>query len=410
MPASTADFSRPPPDADVPFLAAIASLLAIGSLRSKIEGDSFRLASGRIESRSAFRGRGPRAFGIALRSNACFSGSRFDRRLLIAVCLLGAAWRGPTRWPTIRARGHLIWGGDAEGGGPYVYPDPASPRKVVGFEVDLAEALAAELGVTAQFFQAPWDDLPSLLETGQIDVILNGYELTPARAARMASTSPYYVYRLDLLVPRAVRRSPIGTPCIIPATAPPLAGWHVGFVGRLSLHAEHFADDVDLIGYRANTDAMREVENDKLDATVVDLPIATFYRDEYPGLRQVGPPIGGGYYVAYVRQQDQSLAPPRHGLGPAVADGRLQEIYERYDLWNDDQEQLAALAGKTPLELGVRATRLSGWQVLVERGPILVRAAGMTVLLACLSMPLAIALGVLIALAGSMARRGSAGC
>ncbi len=81
-----------------------------------------------------------------------------------------------------------------------------------------------------------------------------------------------------------------------------------------------------------------------------------------------------------------------------LADGRLRQIYERYDLWNDDQERLAGLMGKTPLELGVRATRLSGWQVLVERGPILVRAAGMTVLLACLSMPLAIALGILIAL------------
>ncbi len=129
--------------------------------------------------------------------------------LAIVACLVGAA--AVARADTladIRARGYLIWGGDAEGGGPYVYPDPASPRTVVGFEVDLAKALAAEIGVTARFYQAPWDDLPSLLAAGKIDVILNGYELTPARTARMASTSPYYIYRLALLVPRD--GSPIG--------------------------------------------------------------------------------------------------------------------------------------------------------------------------------------------------------
>jgi polar amino acid transport system substrate-binding protein len=127
--------------------------------------------------------------------------------------------------------------------------------------------------------------------------------------------------------------------------------------------------------------------------------MATFYGDEYPGLRQVGQPIGGGYYVAFVRQPDEALrAALDRALAKLLADGRLEEIYRRYDLWNDDQQQLASLMGKTPLELGVRATRLSAWQVLVERGPILVRAAGMTVLLACLSMPLAIGIGILVAL------------
>ena len=318
--------------------------------------------------------------------------------LLIVACSVCAVVRADTL-ADIRARGHLIWGGDAEGGGPYVYPDPASPRTVIGFEVDLAKALAAEIGVTAEFLQAPWDDLPALLMTGKIDVILNGYELTPTRTARMASTSPYYIYRLALLVPSG------GSPIVDwDSLHHPRPGhpWRVGTLvssGAYLYLQQHYPDDVDLIGYKANTDAMREVENDKLDATVVDLPMVTFFEDQYPGLRQAGTPVPGGYYVAYVRQQDQSLrAALDTALARLLADGRLRQIYERYGLWNDDQPRLAALAGKTPLELGVRATRVSGWQVIVERGPILVRAAGMTVLLACLSMPLAIALGVLIAL------------
>ena len=45
------------------------------------------------------------------------------------------------------ARGDLVWAADQEGGGPHVFPDPADPRRLTGFEVDLAALVAEELGV-----------------------------------------------------------------------------------------------------------------------------------------------------------------------------------------------------------------------------------------------------------------------
>ena len=53
----------------------------------------------------------------------------------------------------IRQRGVLRWGADAEGGAPYVYPNPQKPEQLIGFECDLAEALAAKLGVKAEMVQ-----------------------------------------------------------------------------------------------------------------------------------------------------------------------------------------------------------------------------------------------------------------
>jgi polar amino acid transport system substrate-binding protein len=99
------------------------------------------------------------------------------------ACSTGVFARAGTL-DAIRARGTLIWGADAEGGGPYVFPDPADPRRVTGFEAELADMLAAELGVKARFFQGPWQNLPALLNTRQIDIVLNGYELTPSRVGR----------------------------------------------------------------------------------------------------------------------------------------------------------------------------------------------------------------------------------
>ena len=101
----------------------------------------------------------------------------------------------------IRQRGTLIWGGDAEGGGPYVFPDAKDPHKVVGFEVELAEMLAQELGVKAEFQQGQWENVPALVDRGTVDIALNGYELTPARARLLLHPALLRI-RMQLLVRR----------------------------------------------------------------------------------------------------------------------------------------------------------------------------------------------------------------
>lgn len=45
----------------------------------------------------------------------------------------------------IRARGELVWGADSVGGAPYVFQDPMDPNHLIGFEVDLADAPAAQV-------------------------------------------------------------------------------------------------------------------------------------------------------------------------------------------------------------------------------------------------------------------------
>src|SRR5688572_3020449 len=126
-------------------------------------------------------------------------------RLVALMCTFALGFSAVSQADTlddIRSRGELIWGADREGGGPYVYPDPDDPQRSVGFEVELAELLARELGVRPRFFQGNWDNLPAVLGTGQIDIVMNGYELTPARAGLMLPTHPYYIYEMVLLAPR----------------------------------------------------------------------------------------------------------------------------------------------------------------------------------------------------------------
>ena len=81
----------------------------------------------------------------------------------------------------IQERGTLIWGADAEGGAPYIFPDPENPEKYIGFEVDLADAIAKKLGVRAVHKQNGWDGLVPALARGDFDIAMNGNEITDDR-------------------------------------------------------------------------------------------------------------------------------------------------------------------------------------------------------------------------------------
>ncbi|MFN9823233.1 MAG: transporter substrate-binding domain-containing protein, partial [Planctomyces sp.] len=92
----------------------------------------------------------------------------------------------------IRRRGTLRWGADREGGGPFVFHKPGNPEQLVGFESEIASLIAAHIGVQAQFVQGQWDKLPDMLDRGDFDIVLNGFEYSEERAAVYGTTTPYY--------------------------------------------------------------------------------------------------------------------------------------------------------------------------------------------------------------------------
>jgi polar amino acid transport system substrate-binding protein len=318
----------------------------------------------------------------------------------------------------IRARGTLVWGGDEEGGGPYVYPRDDDPSQTTGFEVEIAARLAKSLGVKPRFFQGPWDRMPELLHTRKIDVVMNGYEWTPARLETMDATIPYFVYALQLMV-RADDAS-LAAPSDL---AKPRRDGRPRRLGVLTgsaaeAYARREFGEVDIVSYDGNTDALREVETGKLDATLQDTPITTFYGPRFPALRALGAPVGRGYYVIYVRKGQTALATAlNEALISLIRDGELERLYRRWGLWDDAQHELAevAAAGQfygyssgtastapsevpaTPADVRPIA-RPRGWDVVRRYGLTLLQAAGVTVILSVLSFPLAIGAGLLIAL------------
>ena len=130
----------------------------------------------------------------------------------------------------VRGTKILSYGCDKEGGGPYAYPDPQSPRDVTGFEVDLMRRLADGLGAEPEFRQGQWDQLLNVLDGRGVDLVINGYEWTDRRARDYLATRPYYVYRLQVMAAREGPDPLVGRPPAPRAGRPSLA---VGRARRL---------------------------------------------------------------------------------------------------------------------------------------------------------------------------------
>jgi cystine transport system substrate-binding protein len=75
---------------------------------------------------------------------------------------------------------------------PFSYHDGGS-GKLIGYDVEVAEAVAKQLGVKAKFEETQWDAIFAGLEAHRFDVIANQVSITPEREAKYEFSTPYTV-------------------------------------------------------------------------------------------------------------------------------------------------------------------------------------------------------------------------
>ena len=62
--------------------------------------------------------------------------------------------------------------------------------ELIGFEIEVSNKLAKDMGVKPEFKVFEWDNLIPALQQGEIDIIAGGMAITPARALRVEFTRP----------------------------------------------------------------------------------------------------------------------------------------------------------------------------------------------------------------------------
>ncbi len=81
---------------------------------------------------------------------------------------------------------------------PFTYHD--ADGKLVGFDVEIGEAVAEKLGVKAEFLEGKWDGLIAGLDANRYDTVINQVGITDERKKKYDFSEPYIASKAVLIV------------------------------------------------------------------------------------------------------------------------------------------------------------------------------------------------------------------
>ena len=307
---------------------------------------------------------------------------------------------GQASGPASARADEFVWAADAEGGAPFVQADPSHPDIVVGFDVEVADLIARGLGRTPRFVNITFTSIEQSVQRGDADIGLGGIEDTATRRTALAPTLPYYEFREVL----SVRDADAGRF----RTLEDLAGRRVATLGgtiayeillraerRLGLTAVSFDDDLH---------PYSDLVLGRVDAVLLDHVVAERRHRALTGFTIQSGSVATGHYIGVLAARNGPLRDViNERLLGAMRDGTLERIFRKWNVWNDDQPRLyrRLLAGeRVPPVAGLDEATVapaSSWEAARRYAPSLLQASVVTIVLSCLSMGLAVALGMLIA-------------
>jgi len=201
---------------------------------------------------------------------------------LVAILTLLAGCAGTTTQasqssglPQIRARGELIVGTAAS-----MPPLNMTTKtgEIIGFEIDLARAIAEAMRVKLRLAPMPFADLLPALQAGRVDMILSGVTITPERNMTVAFVGPYFVSGKSFLAKEAMLASS--------KASEDLNNPKMRLAALRGSTSQTFVQQnvprATLVLTKDYDEAIGLVLQDKVDAMIADYPVCIFSVRRYP--------------------------------------------------------------------------------------------------------------------------------
>lgn len=138
---------------------------------------------------------------------------------------------------------------------------------LMGFDVDLATALAMAMNVKLEIRQMPFGELLDALEKNKVDMVLSNVSITPERTERVSFVGPYMMSGMSILTKNSVLGDITSTDEINRADLKLIAlanSTHASFV-------KNVAPDAKLIEAASYDEAVAMLIDGKADAMVADM-------------------------------------------------------------------------------------------------------------------------------------------
>lgn len=215
---------------------------------------------------------------------------------------------------------------------PMEYRTPAG--ELTGFDIDLGNALCAEIGIDCEWVVQGWDGIIPGLMARKYDAIMSSMTINEQRREQVLFSEPYITPPSAWFAPADVE---LGT-----LSEETLEGMTIG-VQRGTLQDNYatdmYGDVADVNRYATADDMVLDMDSGRLDAVFLDFPIgkSTLLDSDAGDYKVVGEMItepkeyfGEGFGMAF-RQRDQELAEAfNEALAVLKENGTYDEIHAEY--------------------------------------------------------------------------------
>ena len=243
--------------------------------------------------------------------------------LLLGAGLLSQAFAGE-QLKTIQEKGVINVG--LEGTyPPFSFQDENG--KLTGFEVELSELLAKELGVKAKVQPTKWDGILAALESKRLDVVINQVTISEERKKKYDFSEPYTISGIQALILKKKAEQ------LNIHKAADLAGKKVG-VGLGTNYEQWVKQDVpqaDVRTYEDDPSKFADLRNGRIDAILIDRLAALEYAQKAKDTELAGDAFSrleSG--VALRKGEPELLAAINKALDKLKADGTLAKLSTKY--------------------------------------------------------------------------------
>lgn len=237
--------------------------------------------------------------------------------------------------------------------------------ELIGFDIELAQAVGKDLGVEVEFVQINWDTKENELESKNVDLLWNGMTITPEREAAWEISEPYMLNEQVAIIRKADASKFDSLDKMLASKKWTAESGSTG--------AELINDlGATLIGVTAQINVLTELNAGTADIGVMDSVMAGYYINEtgseYADSLMIAPVrmFKDEYYGIAARKGEVALMDKINtSLAKLYADGTVGKIAETYGLTDvilpvEYTSQWDSIADK------------SSWDYIVNRGKIVI--------------------------------------
>ena len=203
--------------------------------------------------------------------------------------------------------------------------------ELVGFDIDLAKEVARRMGVEFEFRPIIWDQKEAELNSGRIDIIWNGLDITPERKAYVLYSKPYLDNRQLLLVKKNRGFNIQSVYDLAGKIVATQSGSNSeGYVEGDSTLRNSLAD---FITYPSFSMAFKDLHDEKIDVLIVDEVAGRYEKSKHEDELDlieipvgIATELGIGFRLGDVELRDEV----QKTFDDMIADGTAKKISEKW--------------------------------------------------------------------------------